>query len=384
MKDIIYLDNAATTFPKPRQVLDAVERFYTEQGGNPGRSGHRLSIAAGEVVEDARDRVARLINAEDPLQIAFTYNASYALNFAIWGTLEPGDRVLSSPLEHNSVARPLREAERRLGITVEFIEADPVTGTIDLDDLARRLERPARLVTIVHGSNISGTIQPLSEIGKLTRAAGALLLVDAAQTAGTYPIDVRSMNIDLLAFTGHKGLFGMMGTGGLYVRPGVDLRASFQGGTGSKSEQDVQPDFLPDHLEPGTPNAGGLAALAAGVQFLEERSSIEEIHAYEQDLALELIEGILSIDGARVLGPTDGERLAVVSFTLPSLSVSEIGWRLDEEFGIMARVGLHCCPWGHEFFGTFPEGTVRLSLSIMNTRKDVLAAIDAVRAIARG
>jgi cysteine desulfurase/selenocysteine lyase len=384
MEDIIYLDNAATTFPKPRQVLDAVERFYTEQGGNPGRSGHRLSIAAGEVVEDARDRVARLINAEDPLQIAFTYNASYALNFAIWGTLEPGDRVLTSPLEHNSVARPLREAERRLGITVEFIEADPVTGIIDLDDLAGRLERPARLVTIVHGSNISGTIQPLSEIGKLTRAAGALLLVDAAQTAGTYPIDVRSMNIDLLAFTGHKGLFGMMGTGGLYVRPGVDLRASFQGGTGSKSEQDVQPDFLPDHLEPGTPNAGGLAALAAGVQFLEERGSIEEIHAYEQDLALELIEGILSIDGARVLGPTDGERLAVVSFTLPSLSVSEIGWRLDEEFSIMARVGLHCCPWGHEFFGTFPEGTVRLSLSIMNTREDVLAAIDAVRAIARG
>lgn len=381
MQHIIYFDNAATTFPKPDSTLKAMELFYRKEGGNPGRSGHRLSIAAGERVEEARELVAQLFNAQDPFRIVFTYNASYALNMAIWGVLKPGDRVLTSPLEHNSVSRPLRLAEERLGIELEFIRTEPATGLIDLDDLEKKLKKKTRLVAVVHGSNVCGTVQPLSDIAKLTRSYGALLLVDAAQTAGTYPIDLSSTPVDLLAFTGHKGMFGPMGTGGLYVRPGIDLDYVITGGTGSKSEHDTQPEFMPDRLEAGTPNAGGLAGLAAGVRFVLEKG-VNNIHAYESQLAERLVEGLMSIDGVSVVAPEAPERLAVVSFTIDGLSVSEVGWRLDEEYAIMSRVGLHCSPWAHRTFGTFPEGTIRFSLSIFNTMDEVEQAIRAVEKIA--
>lgn len=383
MDGIIYFDNAATSFPKPASVLEAMEVFYREQGGNPGRSGHRLSIAAGEKVEEARELVARLFNVPDPFRIAFTYNASYALNMAVWGVLQPEDRVLTTPLEHNSISRPLRLAEKRMGIKLEFIKTDPATGLVDLEDLRHKLKKKTRLVCVVHGSNVSGTVQPLDEIARLTREQDSLLLVDAAQTAGTYPIDLSVTPVDLLAFTGHKGMFGPMGTGGLYVRPGIDLDFMFAGGTGSKSELDTQPDFMPDRLEAGTPNAGGLAGLAAGVSFVLEKG-VDSIHQTETQLARTLIEGLESIDGVRVIAAGVEERLPVVSFTVKDMTVSDVGWKLDEEFGILCRVGLHCSPWAHTTFGTFPEGTVRFSLSIFNTMEEVHKAIEAVRKIAAG
>lgn len=370
MKSIIYFDNAATTFPKPEEVLRTQEEFYREIGGNPGRSGHVLSVKAGEKIEEAREAMAELIGVDDPLQIAFTYNASYALNMAIFGILKEGDRVITSTLEHNSVARPLRFAQQEMGVELEFVNCDSQSGMIDLEDLENKLKKKTRLSVFTHGSNVSGTIQPLKEIGQLTQKNGALLLVDAAQSTGTFPIDVKEMKIDLLAFTGHKGLYGPMGTGGLYVRPGVNVSPIFRGGTGSRSEFDIQPEFMPDKLECGTPNAGGLAGLAAGIRFVIDKG-VEQIHAYEVGLVKRLIEGISEIPGLKIVGPLNGERLGVVSFVVENVDVSYIGYHLDEEFNIMSRVGLHCAPWAHKTFGTFPDGTVRFSFSVFNTEEEL-------------
>lgn len=382
MKNIIYFDNAATSFPKPPSFFKAQKEFYKNIGGNPGRSGHRLSILAGERVEEARERMANLINAPDPMRIAFTYNASHALNQAILGIIEPGNRVLSSPLEHNSVARPLRNLESSKHIELDFLNCDKDTGELRLDELEEKLSaQQIKMVAVVHGSNVSGTVQPLEKIGKLTRKYGAYLLVDAAQTAGTYPIDVRKTNIDLLAFTGHKGLFGPMGTGGLYVNPEIRLKPVFMGGTGSNSEKDTQPDIMPDVLEVGTPNAGGFAILSETLKFIEDKG-IEDIHRYEKELANKLIEGLSEIKSIRIVAPEAKERLAVISFTIENKSVDEAEYILDKEYGIMSRVGLHCSPWAHRTFGTFPEGTIRFSLSLFNTRREVISALDAVKNIA--
>ncbi len=380
MKSIIYFDNAATTFPKPEEVLKSQEQFYREIGGNPGRSGHVLSVEAGEKVEEAREAIAELIGAPDPLQIAFTYNASYALNMAIFGIIKEGDRVITSTLEHNSVARPLRFAQQKMGVELEFVDCDSQSGVINLEDLEKKLKKKTKLAVFAHGSNVSGTIQPLKEIGQLTQKNGTLLLVDAAQTTGTFPINVKEMKIDMLAFTGHKGLYGPMGTGGLYVRPGVDVSPVFRGGTGSRSEFDIQPEFMPDKLECGTPNAGGLAGLAAGVRFVINRG-VEQIHEYEVGLTNRLIQEISELPGLRIVGPVNGERLGVISFVAEKYDVSEIGYRLDEEFNIMSRVGLHCAPWAHKTFGTFPNGTVRFSFSVFNTEQELDHGIYALKKI---
>jgi cysteine desulfurase family protein len=379
---IIYFDNAATTFPKPEGFFKAFKEFYTSKGGNPGRSGHRFSVEAAEAVEEAREVLSELFNIFDPFRLIFTYNASYALNLAIRGVLKEGDRVITSPLEHNSVARPLRLLEKDLGITVEFVKADPKTGIIDLEHLEDLLKKKAKLVTVVHGSNVSGTIQPLKEIVKISHDYDALVLADAAQTAGTYPIDVEDLQIDLLAFTGHKGLFGPQGTGGLYIRPGLDIDVIFAGGTGSKSEEDTQPEFMPDRLEIGTPNAGGLASLAEAVKFVLSQG-VQEIHSYEKKLINRMIERLSEIPEVSIVAKECNERTPVVSFTVKGMSVSEVGRRLDEEYGICVRVGLHCAPWAHKTFGTFPEGTVRASLSIFNTEEEIDYFVDALKNIIR-
>lgn len=377
---IFYFDNAATTFPKPEAFFKAFNEFYTTKGGNPGRSGHKLSIEAGEAVEEAREALSRLFNVFDPFRIIFTYNASYALNLAIRGVLKEGDRVITSPLEHNSVSRPLRLLEKDLGITIEFVKADPKTGIIDLEHLEELLKKGAKLVTVNHGSNVSGTIQPLKEIVRISHEYDSIVLADAAQTAGTYPIDVEDLKIDLLAFTGHKGLFGPQGTGGLYVRPGLDIDVIFAGGTGSKSEEDTQPEFMPDRLEIGTPNAGGLASLAEGVKFVISKG-VEEIHRSEEMLINYMIGRLSEIKEVSIVARECKERVPVVSFTVDGMSVSEVGRRLDEEYSICVRVGLHCAPWAHKTFGTFPEGTIRASLSIFNTKEEIDYFIDSLKNI---
>ncbi|MGQ9802729.1 MAG: aminotransferase class V-fold PLP-dependent enzyme [Anaerolineae bacterium] len=383
---MIYLDNAATSWPKPPQVLAAMVRFLTEVGANPGRSGHRLSVEAGRVVYAAREAVAELFHAPDPLRVVFGMNATEGLNLALRGLLRPGDHVVTSSMEHNSVMRPLRALERE-GISVTVVACSP-EGSLDPRAVLEALRPETRLVVLNHASNVTGTLLPVAEVGRaLHRMRGPLLVVDAAQSGGAVSIDVQADGIDLLAFTGHKSLYGPMGTGGLIIGERVPLgefRPLLRGGTGSRSEREEQPDFLPDMCESGTPNGVGLAGLEAGVRWVLEQG-VEAIRAHEMALTQRLIEGLSAIPGVTVYGTRDPERqTAVVSFNIAGMEPSEVGMRLDEEYGIMCRVGLHCAPAAHRTIGTFPAGTVRLALGAFNTPEEVDAALRAVARLARG
>jgi cysteine desulfurase family protein len=381
---MIYLDHAATSWPKPPEVLRAMTEFLEQAGGNPGRSGHRLSIEAGRVVYEARERVATLFEAPDPLRVVLTPNVTYAINTALRGLLEPGHHVVTTGIEHNAVMRPLRALERRgIDLTVVPCAAD---GTLDVADLRRALRPDTRLVVATHASNVMGTILPIDDIAEAAHAVGALLLVDAAQTAGAVPISLRRTPIDLLAFTGHKGLQGPPGTGGLIIAEGIDVAAMEPvvcGGTGSHSEHEEQPTMLPDRFESGTPNGPGIAGLGAALGVVMERG-VEAIRAHELALTQQLVEGLAAIPGVTVYGPADmARRTATVSFTVAGRQVSEVGFMLDEEYDIMCRVGLHCAPAAHRTLGTFPEGTVRLASGMLTRREEIDAAIQAVERIVR-
>jgi cysteine desulfurase family protein len=380
---MIYLDNAATSYPKPPEVLAAMNDFLERAGGNPGRSGHRLSVEAGRIVYDAREALADFFGIRDPLRVLFTLNATYGLNLAIQGLLRPGDRVLTGGMEHNAVMRPLRELEKR-GIQVDVVAAN-VDGTHSLSGWSAALEAGARLVVLNHASNVCGTIAPVEEVAKLAHQAGALILVDAAQTGGVLPIHMTEMGIDLLAFTGHKGLQGPPGTGGLILADSFDpsqLNPLARGGTGSRSEFEIQPDDLPDRYESGTPNGVGIAGLGAGLNWLKERG-LEQIRAHEVELVKRLREGLRKIKGVKLYGVDDPElSTTVVSFTLAGKRVSEVGYWLDEEFEIFCRVGLHCAPAAHRIIGSFPEGTVRLAPGAATTLEEIESTVRAVERIA--
>jgi cysteine desulfurase family protein len=377
----VYLDNGATSFPKPPEVPSAVEHFMREIGGSPGRSGHRLAQEAARVVFRCREALAELFGAPDSRRIAFTLNVTQALNTAIYGLMRPGDRAVTTSLEHNSVMRPLRHLEREHGVGVELVPCDG-TGRLDLAALERALRTPTRLVSVVHASNVTGTIQPLREISRLTRAAGALLLVDAAQSAGALPIDVLADGIDILGFTGHKALFGPQGTGGLWVVEGVEPRPLFRGGTGSNSELEEQPEFWPDRLESGTQNGPGLAGLLAGVEFIR-RTGLAAIRAREEALTQRLLDGLRGVAGLQVYGPeAAAERTAVVSVTFAGLVPSEAGFLLEEGFGLLTRVGLHCAPAAHRAIGTYPQGTVRFTPGYFTAEEDIDLAIEGCRSLA--
>ncbi|MFZ5879109.1 MAG: aminotransferase class V-fold PLP-dependent enzyme [Chloroflexota bacterium] len=380
---MIYLDNAATTYPKPPAVLAAMNDFLERAGGNPGRSGHRLSIEAGRIVYDTRESLAEFFGIRDPLRVIFALNATHGLNLALQGLLKPGDRVVTGGMEHNAVMRPLRDLEKR-GIQVDVVAAN-ADGTHSAPVWSATLKAGARLVVINHASNVCGTIAPIEEIAKLAHKAGALILVDAAQTGGVLPIHMTEMGIDLLAFTGHKGLQGPPGTGGLILADSFDpsqLNPLVRGGTGSRSEFEIQPDDLPDRYESGTPNGVGIAGLGAGLDWLKERG-LDELRAHEVELTRRLREGLRNIKGVRLYGVDDPElSTAVVSFTLDGRRVSEVGYRLDEEFEIFCRVGLHCAPAAHRSIGSFPEGTVRLAPGATTSIGDVESTIRAVERIA--
>lgn len=380
---MIYLDHAATSYPKPPQVLAAMNDFLERAGGNPGRSGHRLSIAAGRIVYDTRESLAEFFGVSHPLRVLFMHNATYALNTALQGLLHPGDRVVTGGMEHNAVMRPLRELEKH-GIQVDVIPAD-ADGTLSASACSAALQAGARLVVINHASNVTGTIAPIAEIAKLAHEAGALILVDAAQTAGVLPINITDMGIDLLAFTGHKGLQGPPGTGGLVLADSFDpaqLDPLVRGGTGSRSEFEIQPDDLPDRYESGTPNGVGIAGLGAGLTWLKEHG-LDELRGHEIGLIARLREGLGNISGLCLYGANDPNlSTAVVSFTLDGKRVSEIGYRLDENHEIFCRVGLHCAPAAHRSIGTFPEGTVRLAPGPLTTLDEIDSTIRAVKGIA--
>jgi len=380
---MIYFDNAATSWPKPPQVVEAMVRFMNDVGANPGRSGHHLSVEAGRIVYEAREAVAELFNAPDPLRVVFGPNVTEALNLALRGILRPGDHVVTSSMEHNSVMRPLRALERE-GVEVTVVRCSP-EGFLDPADVEKALRPNTVMIALNHASNVVGTLLPVAEVGRIARRYGLLFLVDAAQTAGAYPIDMQADRIDLLGFTGHKSLYGPMGTGGLIIGERVDLARLTplkRGGTGSRSEREEQPDFLPDMCESGTPNAVGLAGLAAGVRWVLERG-VAAIRAHEVALAQRLIDGLRAIPGVTVYGGLDATRqMATVSFNIAGMEPSEVGLRLDEEYGIMCRVGLHCAPAAHRTLGTFPQGTVRFGLGCFNTAMEVEMAVGAVREIA--
>jgi cysteine desulfurase family protein len=381
--ELVYLDNAATSWPKPPAVIEAMELYNRSIGASPGRSGHRLSIEAGRVVQNARELLAELFNAGDSLQIAFTKNATEALNIAAFGLLKPGDHVITSSAEHNSVMRPLRHLERR-GVEISCVPCSS-SGGMDPGDIFPLVKKNTRAMFITHASNVTGALMPVAEAGAIARERGIIFCVDAAQTAGSVPIDVEAMNIDLLSFTGHKSLYGPQGTGGLYVRRGVEEKIDFfmVGGTGSRSEFEEQPDFMPDRFEAGTPNAIGIAGLAAGIAFVQ-REGVREIHDRELRLARALLDGLDRLGGVTLYGTVDAEeRTPVVSFNIAGRSPSDVSMRLDEEFGIMARPGLHCAPAAHRTIGTLPEGTVRFSPGYFNTMDEVEYAVSAVEKIAR-
>jgi len=381
---VIYLDYAATSWPKPPEVLAAMSDVLERAGGNPGRSGHSLSIEAARVVYDAREEVAGLFNVPDPLRVVFTANATYAINMALLGLLRPGDEVVVSSIEHNAVMRPLRALEQK-GVKVTVVQCAS-DGTLNPEDVARAVSSTTRLVAMVHGSNVMGTLLPVDEVASIAHKVGALLLVDVAQTAGALPVDMQAMGMDLLAFTGHKGLHGPTGVGGLVIGSSMDISqmdAVIRGGTGSQSELEEQPDELPDKYESGTHNTVGIAGLLAGIQWLKSKD-IEQVRAHEISLTAALLEGLSDMPGLIVYGTKDaGRSVAVVSFTISGKHVSEIGLRLDEEFGILCRVGLHCTPAAHKTIGTYPEGTVRLAPGVMTTLDDIHIAVSAVRHIAQ-
>jgi cysteine desulfurase/selenocysteine lyase len=380
---MVYFDNAATSWPKPSSVIEAMVRFSEDVGANPGRAAHRRAIESGRAVYDAREAVAELFNVSDPLRVVFGANATEALNLALRGTLYPGDHVITSSMEHNSVMRPLRAMERK-GVELTVVACSP-EGSLEPADVAAAIRPDTAMIVLNHASNVVGTLLPVGEVGRIAREHDVLLLVDVAQTAGAVPVDVKADKIDMVAFTGHKSLYGPMGTGGLVIGERVDvdrLRPLKRGGTGSNSELEEQPDFLPDKYESGTPNALGLAGLGVGVRWVLDRG-LSGIRRHEVAMTRELIEGLREIDGVTVYGGYDAERqTGTVSFTIDGMAPSRVGLRLDEAYGIMCRVGLHCAPAAHKTMGTFPGGTVRFGLGAFNTFEEVREGVEAVRQLA--
>lgn len=376
---LIYLDNAATSFPKPAQVTDAVDQTLRHNAANPGRGGHQLSLQAGRMVMECRETVAGFFGIADASRIAFTANATEAINLGLFGVLASGDRVVTTTMEHNAVVRPLRALADR-GVEVVKVTADAL-GFVDPLAVREACVPGTRLLMMNHCSNVTGTLQEIENIGPWCRQQGILFMVDAAQSAGLFPIDVETMAIDLLAVPGHKGLFGPPGTGFLYARPGLELTPLLYGGTGSYSNSETQPEEMPERLESGTLNTIGLAGLKAGIEFVKS-VGLDHIRFHEQQLLEQLITGLQSIEAATLYGPLGSARHGgALSFNLKNVDPAMLGFRLDREYGICCRVGLHCAPQAHGTIGTLPEGTVRLSPGYFNSPEDIERTLKAIREI---
>jgi cysteine desulfurase family protein len=378
----VYLDNAATSYPKPEAVYRAVDWCLREVGANAGRGGYRLALEADEIVYKARSSLAKLFNVRDASRIVFTANATEALNLAIKGLVGPGDHVVTSSMEHNAVWRCLKTLERDQGVELTVVPC-AADGTLAPEAVEKALRPNTRLIVLTHASNVTGTIMPVAEVGKIARRHGIPFLVDAAQTAGVLPIDVERDHIDLLAFTGHKGLLGPFGTGGLYIREGLDPRPLKEGGTGSQSRLPYQPETPPERYEAGTLNVCGLAGLAAGVEFILNEG-VEKIREKEKSLTRHALKALASVPNVEIYGPRDAERqVGVISFNLTGVDGAEVAYVLDEVYGIMVRVGLHCAPLAHETIGTLDRGTVRIGLGYFNTFEELDYLREALVAISR-
>ena len=374
-----YLDNAATSWPKPESVYKAVDHFMREIGATPGRGGHWQEKESARIADQTRAAIAELFHAPDPDGVVFTMNATQAINMALKGLLESGDHVITSSIEHNAMWRPLKALEQR-GVEVTAVPCT-AEGILNPADVESAIRPNTKLIAVLQASNVLGTILPLDTIGLLARKHEILFLVDAAQTAGAYPIDMEVLNIDLLAFAGHKGLYGPHGTGGLVVRPGIKMNTWVEGGSGTESAPDAMPEALPSRLEAGTQNAAGIAGLLAGVTFVLEKG-VDQIREHEMDMTALLIDSLQKVPGLRVLGPTDlTQRTAVVSLTVEGYMPDQLAAVLDQVFGVVTRAGLHCAPQAHRTAGTLENGALRFSPGYFTTTDDILEVAKAFESI---
>lgn len=376
----IYLDNAATTYPKPDSVYREMDRTIREVGVSPSRGGYRQSLAASRILFETRESLAELFGVTDSSRFIITHSATESLNLAVKGLIKPGDHVVTTSMEHNSLARPLHELSAS-GVDLTWVSGDE-NGYLPVDSIVKALTPRTRLVAMTHCSNVTGAVNPVEEIGALLKERDIAFLIDASQSAGSLPIDITSLQVDLLAAPGHKGLYGPLGTGFLYIAEGIELQPLLIGGTGGGSTELTHPVELPERYESGSHNIAGIAGLKAGVDFIAGRG-VENIRSHEMLLVGRLIEGLSSINGVRVFNMGLAKpRGPVVSFTQAGMDPSRIGFILDADFDIAVRVGLHCAPLAHRTIGTFPEGTVRVSPGIFNTTEDIDNFLSAMKKIA--
>jgi cysteine desulfurase/selenocysteine lyase len=378
MSEIIYLDNGATSFPKPEEVYTTMDTFYRNYGVNPGRSGYELAVEAGAVVDDARKLLTEFFNGTDPSHLCFSYNSTDALNLVIFGMLQPGDHAISTTLEHNSVLRPLYHLSQD-GVEVDYVPFNSA-GFVDPEEIRKKFKPNTRLVIINHASNVIGTIQPIREIGQYCREAGIPFAIDASQSAGKIPIDMEEQFLDIVIFTGHKSLLGPVGIGGLYVRDGVEIRHTRVGGSGILSALRTHVEEYPYRLESGTINTVGVAGLQAGLKWVL-KEGVESIHAHEMMLARMLRDGLSKIPGVTLYCLKDLENhIAVLSFNIDGMEAEDVGAIIDLDHAIACRTGLQCAPLVHDQLGTTEiRGAVRFSIGPFNTEEHILAAIEAVQ-----
>jgi cysteine desulfurase family protein len=376
---MVYLDNAATSFPKPGETIDSVHAFLTQIGGNPGRGGHVLSVDAARVVFEARERLTRFINGKNSERLIFTQNGTDSLNCAILGLVQAGDHVVTTGLEHNSVMRPLEFLRKTRGIEVTIVPCSNV-GFLDLSALKSALRPDTRTVIVNHGSNVLGTVQPVKKIREII--GQRTLILDACQTIGNIPVDVERDGVDACCFSCHKALFGIQGLGALYLKQGVEPVPSRFGGTGSNSEHMEQPEALPDRYESGTPNTPGIAGLLGGLKFIE-RVGLDEIALKKRTAVLKIVEGLRKIGGIKIYGPAepDDRRLPIVSMNVVGVEPSEVGYACNRA-GVCVRVGLHCSPLSHRTIGTFPRGAVRISPGYFTGDDDIGLLLEVLRKVA--
>lgn len=377
---MIYLDNAATTWQKPPGVEKAVVETLREKAANPGRGSHRLSLSAGRVVYHTRGLLAELFNVRDPSRVVLTLNCTEALNLALLGFLKPGDHVVTSSMEHNSVVRPLKALEST-GVSYTAVPCNQ-RGELDPAGLEQALQPNTRLIALTHASNVTGTLMPVAEAGIIARRHNLAFLVDAAQTAGVFPIDAEDLNIDLLAFPGHKGLYGPTGTGGLFVREGISLVPLRYGGTGSQSESEEQPEIMPEMCESGTVNTIGIAGLGAGIEFLLEQG-LDRIREHETALLEQLRAGLAAIPGMTIYGPGGQPQAPVLSVNIRGNESNEVAFLLDRIHSIAVRSGLHCAALAHRTLGTTKQGTVRFGISYFNTAEEIQQAVRAMEELSK-
>jgi cysteine desulfurase family protein len=382
----LYFDNAATSFPKPPRVLEAMKNYATSLGASAGRGAYSEAVETGKLIYECRRRINRLIHGEKPEHIVFCLNCSDALNLAIKGLIDPGKKghAICGQMDHNSILRPLGGLRDQGLVSTTCLEVDPTTQQVDPDDLRRAIRPDTRLIALTHASNVTGVVQPIREIGRIANEHGVPLIVDAAQSIGHIPIDVREDGIDLLAAPGHKALMGPLGTGFLYIRPGIEkqLRTLREGGTGSVSEMETQPVFMPDKYEPGSHNAIGIIGLSEGVQWVMDQT-VEKLAWHERELIEALLKGINDVEGVKLFSPPHQDRIGVMSVRIDGFEPNELASILESSFGILTRAGLHCAPLAHQAIGTLSSGgTTRLSFGPFITVKDVQYAAESLAKVA--